>query len=1311
MDNKSLAQRGTLRILALSSFKNIRMTMLAACVLINILGLAFPLLMLQLYDRILPSQSLHTLFLFLITVLIAILLEGVLIAARACLVSWLGAKFEHAAMMQIMSRFLNEPIQSFENKGTGEITDTLKSLSTLKSFYSGTAYQQMLDLPFSLFYLCIITLISPFIGIVLICSYVLFITLSWYLSRNILSQMTRKKSADLRRGNFINETLNNIHVLKSMTMELLMLRRYERLQHASSLCMRRLTFSSDFYAGLGAIFNPLMNIMILAFGASMVIRHEMSMGELAACIFLGMRALSPLSRMSGVFAKLRQDRLLSAEMDVLLASPGISMESLSPTHAVAEPEVPLVRHGADVKIKDLSYRFPRSSDPFNLINSLSLELAPGDFVTLEGPSGSGRTTLMQCLSDLLKPDSGTIELDGQSISQRKESGSNGKVIYLSMTARLFEGTLLENITTFDSSRVTQALHVADALGLTDFVSRLPRGWDTMVGHTASDTLPPGYRQRIAIVRGFASNPAFVLFDDANSHLDIEGDRLLLKFLASVKGQVTVLLVSQREQFKALANRRIVLEYGKAIEKAIDEERQIVEIQVDDQGLLSKTVQDYIAQFKNQQRLPDSGPEYWLEMSRAVEQQFKISNDYSRNLVLLMKLLNVQRSPREVSELLPYFDQELGLTAMLNTLAELGFKTKAVKCSLTSIPDHALPCLFVPATGPSLVVAGRVGTQVRVAQSLSAEPVLHAQDHRMGTAYVIVQEQAKPLSDQYSVRSLLRRFKPQFVQVGILEFCFGLLMVTSPLFLMSIYSTVIPAAATDSLLYLSIGAVLATCVSFFFMYHRVSILSYTIGRIDFIFGTMITGHLLRMPAGLTEGASVGSQTARIQSFDSIRDIFSGPMSATLFELPVSVVFLITLSLINPFALIAVVIAILAYWLVYLFFDPITARNVAAVGAASGERSAYFIESVSKMRLIKECNAEHIWLERFRKVSASASMASYIAEKASARVSALSHVLMMGSALLILLITVPAVMSQALGAGALVASTMLMWRILMPVQLFFSSLRRFENVRMASRQINSLMSIQGERFDEANAFTQTLAGKIEFSKVSFRYPQNAEMSLVGVDFLVEQGQCVAITGPDGSGKSTLFKLLLNLYQPQSGSILIDGIDIRQINPVDSRRMMGYLPDDQSHLFRATIAQNMRLVRPDADVKDILNAIDMAGGLEQVLRLPEQLEYRSGDNKQDLSVVTRRKLALARAYLTCAPILLLDASTSGFDPEADQKFSNFLLAAKGKITVLFVSHKPAHIRLADTLLVFDKGYLRANGRPEDLMRYRPNANEARQ
>jgi ATP-binding cassette subfamily C protein LapB len=353
------------------------------------------------------------------------------------------------------------------------------------------------------------------------------------------------------------------------------------------------------------------------------------------------------------------------------------------------------------------------------------------------------------------------------------------------------------------------------------------------------------------------------------------------------------------------------------------------------------------------------------------------------------------------------------------------------------------------------------------------------------------------------------------------------------------------------------------------------------------------------------------------------------------------------------------------------------------------------------VVRECGAQTLWLERFREISANATMASFRAEQMSSLLMGVSYFVMMLSALLIVTATVPAVFSLTVSSGALIASMMLMWRVLTPIQTVFTNMTRIERVSNATRQIDGLMKIQGEGNGSASSLVaRGLEGSVEFARVSFRYSLNVDPALIGVEFKVSPGEMVAISGPNGGGKSTLLKLILGMYQPQAGAILIDNVDIRQLDPIELRRMVGYAPQD-IQLFRATIAQNLRLARPDASDDEVYQALDMAGALEQVLALPRGLEYRVGDNTNDLPTNLKQKLSLARAYLTRAPIMLFDEPGAGLDELGDRKFMETLREMKGKTTVIFISHRPSHIRLADTLLVLDKGYLRAAGPPNELLK----------
>ncbi len=351
---------------------------------------------------------------------------------------------------------------------------------------------------------------------------------------------------------------------------------------------------------------------------------------------------------------------------------------------------------------------------------------------------------------------------------------------------------------------------------------------------------------------------------------------------------------------------------------------------------------------------------------------------------------------------------------------------------------------------------------------------------------------------------LKRFAPLVGQATISALVTGLVLMAGPLFMMVVYSTVIPTGAKDTLFYLMIGAVLALVSSFAFMRHRAHILAFIAGRIEYLFGATILQQVLRMSPSYTERSSVGAQTARLHSFEAIRDMFIGPLASTLLESPATLVLLVTLSIINPIALLVFVLMVAIYAILYWVFSGKTKDLVTDLAQASTERDEFLVELIVKMRSVRECHAQRLWLERFKEVSATAAMASFRAERLSSMLVSTSYFLMMLAALSIVVATVPAVWSHAVTSGALIASLMLMWRVLTPVQTMFTNMTRLERIGNAVKQIDTLMRIQTERAEAGtSASNRALRGEIEFSRVSFRYSVKVDPALIGVDFRIQPG----------------------------------------------------------------------------------------------------------------------------------------------------------------------------------------------------------------
>lgn len=1314
LKNQTQAQE-TLSLL--SPFSGEWFTIVSSSFTINILALAFPLLMLQLYDRILPYESVDTLGLVSITVLLAIFVETLLRVARSYSTAWTAARFEYRAMMALTERALAEPLHQFERKGTGALMSRFKSIGTLRYHYSGQTFQQLMDLPFTVLYVLIVAVMSPWIGALLLVGYTIFSIIVWRAGKSFPDLVKQQKEADLRRGNFINETLRNIHTLKSMTMEALMLRRHERLQEACARLMSRVTYALDMSSGIGNIFSPLMTVLTVAVGAWFVIDGQLTNGELAACVLLGMRALAPLQRLGGIWSKHQQDKILRDELAVLLAQPTLPVE---PPHAVSLEMQTAAEYprGVSLDLVNVAYQFPCAKTP--LFEGLSLSVQPNECLLIEGQSGAGRSTLLQLLAGVIDPQQGQILVDHRDLQFMSATEIGHDLAYLSQDAEMFEGSLLDNISSFEDERIDLALETAQSLGLGDFVSRMPRGWDSTVGDMATDSLPPGYRQRLAIVRALSGRPRVILFDDATSTMDSEGDTLFLRYLKSMVGRVTIIMISQRPSYKRLATRTVYLQNSQfsetglvdsteepAVESLVDH-RASAGLQAETLGksvsvTAAQTLQSATKSLVAREMLSDLtfDPQRWERAREMVDAQFKVRTDFSGCLTILLKQMNARITTREVAESLPYYEDALDLSGFQNAMAELGYRPKEVRCRLGEIEARSLPCLFVPDRDLAFVVLGRTGHQARVANDPDQEVRLESNLNLEGRAFFYEQVSRGAAENGSWSMLALKRFGPLVAQATISALVSGLILMAGPLFMMVVYSTVIPTGAEDTLLYLTIGSVLALVSSFAFMRHRANILAYIAGRIEYLFGASILQQVLRMSPSYTERSSVGAQTSRLQSFEAIRDMFIGPLASTFLESPATIVLLVALSIINPIALLVFGVLVLIYAVLYKAFSGRTKTLVDDLSRAVTARDEFLIELIVKMRSIRESHVQRLWLERFRDVSATAAMASFRSERLSSMLVSSSYFLMMLSALSIVVATVPAVWSHSVTSGALIASLMLMWRVLTPVQTVFTNMTRIERVGNSVKQIDSLMRIQPERVETSQAASgRRLLGEIEFARVSFRYSIKVDPALIGVEFRIQPGQIVALTGPNGGGKSTLLKLILGMYQPQAGAILVDNVDIRQIDPLVLRRYIGYAPQD-IQLFRATLAQNLRLARPEATEDELYASLEMAGGLDQVLALPNGLEYRVGDNTNELPASLKQKISLARAYLTRAPIMLFDEPGNGLDEIGDRKFIETIESLRGNTTVVFISHRPSHIKLADTLMIFDKGYLRASGAPEVLLR----------
>ncbi|MBB4267572.1 peptidase domain-containing ABC transporter [Roseospira visakhapatnamensis] len=515
----------------------------------NVLSLALPLVLLQVYDRILPNAALSTLGLLVLGIGVALILESLLKLGRSTLTGWVGARFEYLTGVAALRRLLDASLKDYERTGSGVHLERLSALNTVKDFYAGQALLSLLDLPFVVLYLSIIWLLGGWLVLVPLGLLTAFAIGALIQGHRLRQAIGERMDYDDRRVNFIIEILKGTHTLKSMAMEAQMMRRYERLQETCGRGNQAVTLASSTALGLGAFFNQATMIATVGTGSAIVVAQDMTVGGLAACTLLSGRSLQPIQRALGVWTRFQTIQLARQRLLEIFRTP--------PECAPGLPEPTDVR-GA-LALEGAAFAF--TEDGPDILRDLTLQVAPGECVGISGGNGSGKTTLLAMMSGTLKPTRGTVTLDGVSLHAFDQRKLKRHIAYLPQQGELFRGTILDNITMFDPTRAEDAIAQAEALGLGPIIAAMPLGYDTPIGDGAGETLPRGIRQRIAVARALLSRPRVVLFDEANTAVDGRGDAALRAGLEALKGDRTMILVSHRPSLLNLADRVFDLDDG------------------------------------------------------------------------------------------------------------------------------------------------------------------------------------------------------------------------------------------------------------------------------------------------------------------------------------------------------------------------------------------------------------------------------------------------------------------------------------------------------------------------------------------------------------------------------------------------------------------------------------------------------------------------------------------------------------------------------------------------------------------------------
>jgi len=520
-----------------------------------------------------------------------------------------------------------------------------------------------------------------------------------------------------------------------------------------------------------------------------------------------------------------------------------------------------------------------------------------------------------------------------------------------------------------------------------------------------------------------------------------------------------------------------------------------------------------------------------------------------------------------------------------------------------------------------------------------------------------------------------------------SFLINLFVLASPMFTMNVYDRVVPNNAIETLWVFAIGIVIVYIISTFLKFTRTYLLESAARKSDVIMSSIIFEKVLNLKM-THHSNSVGSFASHLRDFDSIRNFLTNATMTAIIDLPFAILFLFVIGYIGGYIVLIPIITTI-FIIAYAMLIKKTLRSgVESIQEANAKKNSILIESLSNIETLKTLGtlgqAQWNWEESTGEIANKSSSSRLL----SASIPTITQFLIQLNTVASIVYGVYLIQAFELSMGGLIAIIILTSRVLAPMAQVASLLTNYENTKSSYETINNIINLESER-PHGKKFVQKpeFTGLIEFSDVTFTYPQADIPALKNVSFTIQPGEHVAIIGRIGSGKSTIQKLLLGLYEPDSGQILIDGIDINQIDPADLRKSISYVSQDIM-LFRGTVKDNILYRATHASETDMIRASRISGTYEFVKKHPKGYEMTVGDRGQGLSGGQRQSIGIARAFLLNSPIMLMDEPSNAMDQLTEAKLLEQLsINLEGK-TSLLVTQKMTLLKIVSRVIVINEG-----------------------
>ncbi len=677
------------------------------------------------------------------------------------------------------------------------------------------------------------------------------------------------------------------------------------------------------------------------------------------------------------------------------------------------------------------------------------------------------------------------------------------------------------------------------------------------------------------------------------------------------------------------------------------------------------------------------------------------------LVMLLRFHGIAVDPAQIAH--QFGKATFGVSEMLRCARQFGVKARLITGTWSRLARTPLPAIAALRDGGFLVLGKAGADKVLVQSPASPRPALMTKSEfeAVWDGRLLLMSRRAALADlarRFDVTwflGALHKYRRLLGEVVVASFFLQLFALVSPLVFQVVVDKVLVHHTLSTLDVLVVALVGIGLFETVLGVLRTYLFAHTTNRIDVELGARLFRHLMALPIAYFQARRVGDSVARVRELENIRNFLTSSALTLVVDLFFTIVFVAVMFLYSPLLTLIVLGSFPIYIVISAVATPLFRHRLNEKFYRGAENQAFLVESITGAETLKaaavEPQMQRRWEEQLAGYVTSSFRVMSLANVASQSVQLVNKMVIAA----ILYFGAKLVINGNLTVGELVAFNILAGRVSAPVLRLAQIYQDFHQARLSVERLGDILNTPAEPiYNPSRAAPPPMRGNITFERVNFRYRLDAAEVLHDITFNVPAGQTLGIVGPSGSGKSTIAKLIQRLYVPESGRVLVDGVDLAMVDPAWLRRQTGVVLQDNM-LFNRSVRDNIALADPAFPIERIIAAAKLAGAHEFVLEMPEGYDTIVGERGDSISGGQRQRIAIARALITDPRILIFDEATSALDYESERAIQDNMSEIASGRTLVIIAHRLSTVRRADRIITIDRGRIAEDGSHEELIR----------